>query len=693
MGKVIETVVDIVVSLGEFHRCIQIQTAYLLEPVGNALDMFGEFGQDVAGGFLVDLFQCDAVAGILGDGHQGVEAGLQGNLKAEDTVSLLLADLLAVQEQRYFVLIGVDLDLDGLTGALGVAAAHNVHHRLLEPVCLIEVEALLAGLAVDGDQTLVVAAADAALVTGCAAEVEHIPDMGGPDPGAILKDLRHMLVIEGLVLLAVILALRVAAVPVHDALTAVFGHAKADVGVLGMELIQPRAVVLDLAAVPAKVVVVAFQIGDVVHGALGRGVGNMGDGGQAGRVKLLDQLLQVMMAIDQLLTDAADEDLIGDAPEHDGGVVVVLNDQLLHLLTAMLMGSVTGLEYADEGNLGPDGKAQLVAGIVEVLTVLIVGQTDRVGAQILDDLRVLIMILSGQGIALVQPVLMAGNAAQRGSHTVDGEAAVRGDRKAAHTGVEDDLVIGLIAAVQTGGDGVEVRLVHAPQHGLGDMQSDSRVARGAHGTGNLPAVGVLKDVLDGKVVTGVGDKGLHGEVRAAVLGRLGGDHDAGAAVIVQIKVGLGDADQVDTAVQAAVEGKVSGGRVHRGGVLVADLNADLIVTGNAEVGDVSAEAGVAALMGHGVPAVDAHGSLQGCGGDLNIQTAAGQRLGGRLEGAGVDCGGAQIAAVAVHAVYGVPGMGQVDGLGFTLTLGEAEGPALVEGIQVSHEKISFRCLP
>ena len=517
--------------------------------------------------------------------------------------------------------------------------------------------------------------------------------MGGPDPGASLKDLRHMLMVEGLVLLAVILALRVAAVPVHNALTAVLGHAKADVRVLGMEFIQPRAVVLNLAAVPPKVVVVAFHIGDVVHGTLGRGVGNMGDGSQAGRVKLLDQLLQVVVTIDQLLTDAADEDLIGDAPEHDGGVVVVLNDQLLHLLTAMLMGSVTGLEYADEGNLSPDGEAQLVAGIVEVLTVLIVGQTNRVGAQILDDLRVLIMILSGQGIALVQAVLMAGNAAQRGSHTVDGEAAVRSDRKAAHTGIEDDLVIGLVAAVQAGGDGVEVRFVHAPQHGLGDMQGDSSVVRGAHGTGDLPAVGIFKNVLDGEVVAGIGNEGLHGEVRAAVLGRLGGDHDAGAAVIVQIKVGLGDADQVDTAVQTAVEGKVSGSGVHRGGILVADLNADLVVTGNAEVGDVRAEAGVAALMGHGVLAVDAHGSLQGCGGDLNIQTAAGQRLGGRLEGAGVDCGGAQIAAVAVHAVYGVPGMGQVDGLGLTLTLGEAEGPALIEGIQVSHEKISFRCLP
>ena len=100
-----------------------------------------------------------------------------------------------------------------------------------------------------------------------------------------------MLVVQGLVFLAVIFALRVAAVPVHDALTAVLRYAKADVGMLRVELIQPRTVVLNFAAVPAKVVVVAFHVGDVVHRTIGGGVGNVGNGGQAGRVKLLDQLL------------------------------------------------------------------------------------------------------------------------------------------------------------------------------------------------------------------------------------------------------------------------------------------------------------------------------------------------------------------------------------------------------------------
>ena len=564
-----------------------------------------------------------------------------------------------------------------------------MNHRLLGPVSLIEVEALLAGLAVNGDQTLVVASADAALVAGCAAEVKHIPDVGGPYPRTLLEDLCHMLVVQGLVFLAVILALRVAAVPVHDALTAVLGHAEADVGMLCVELIQPRTVVLDLAAVPAKVVVVAFHVGDVVHRTIGGGMGNVGNGGQAGRVKLLDQLLQVVVTVNQLLADTADQNLVGDAPEHNGRVVVVLDDQLFHFLAAMLVGGIAGLEHADKGDLCPNGKAQLVAGIVEVLAVLIVCQTNGVGTQLFDDLCVLVVILGAQGVALIQAVLMAGNTAQRGGNAVDGEAAVGGDSKAAHAGVDGDLIIGFVAAVQAGSDGVQVGFVHAPQDSFGDVQGHGRVVRGAHGTGNFPAVGIFKDVLNGKIVAGVGDKCLQGKVCATVLGGGRGDHNAGTAVVVQIKVGFGYADQVDAAVQTAVEGEVGRSGVHGGGILVADLNADLVVAGNAQVGDVGAEVGIAALMGDGVLAVDAHGSLQGCGGDLNVQATACQGLGGSLKGAGVNSGGTQIAAVAVHAVHSVPGVGQVDDFGFVLALGEAEGPALVEGIQVSHRNSPF----
>ena len=95
------------------------------------------------------------------------------------------------------------------------------------------------------------------------------------------------------------------------------------------------------------------------------------------------------------------------------GVVVVLDDQFGHLVTAVLVSGGVLLKDADEGDLSPDGEAQLVTCVVEVLAVLIVGQTDGVGTQLLDEHGILVVILSGQGVALVQTILMASHAAQR----------------------------------------------------------------------------------------------------------------------------------------------------------------------------------------------------------------------------------------------------------------------------------------
>ena len=83
---------------------------------------------------------------------------------------------------------------------------------------------------------------------------------------------------------------------------------------------------------------------------------NVCNGGQAGRVKLLAELFQIVVGVHQLLRDAADQDLVGDAPEHDGGVVVVLDDELLHLLHDVGVCTLALLEDADEGDLSPDGE-------------------------------------------------------------------------------------------------------------------------------------------------------------------------------------------------------------------------------------------------------------------------------------------------------------------------------------------------
>ena len=89
------------------------------------------------------------------------------------------------------------------------------------------------------------------------------------------------------------------------------------------------------------------------------------------------------------------------APEENRRMVVVLHDQLGQFAAAMLVGTLAGFEHADKGDFGPDRKAQFITGIVKVLAVLVVGQADGVCAPFLDDLGVLAVVSSGQGVALV----------------------------------------------------------------------------------------------------------------------------------------------------------------------------------------------------------------------------------------------------------------------------------------------------
>ena len=145
-----------------------------------------------------------------------------------------------------------------------------MNHGLPVPVCLVDIIAVLLHLTVHGYQTLVVAACHTALISCGAAEIEHVPYMAGPDPRTLVQYLCHVLMIQSLISLAVVLACRIRSLVGDNALAAVLGYAKADIRVDFVEMIQPRAIILHLAAVPAKIVVVALQIGNAVHRTLDR---------------------------------------------------------------------------------------------------------------------------------------------------------------------------------------------------------------------------------------------------------------------------------------------------------------------------------------------------------------------------------------------------------------------------------------
>jgi hypothetical protein len=81
--------------------------------------------------------------------------------------------------------------------------------------------------------------------------------------------------------------------------------------------------------------------------------------------------------------------LVPDAPKDNRRVVEVLADQLHLLLLGVLEeGFRVGCQL-DQGELGPDDDAPLVAQIVEALIVLVMGQPHGGGANLFDEGQVL----------------------------------------------------------------------------------------------------------------------------------------------------------------------------------------------------------------------------------------------------------------------------------------------------------------
>src|SRR5699024_3308259 len=417
-----DLVLDGVEAFGVVEGLAGLAGLGIVEPVGGVVAL----GQVVGIVVLSHAVEGGGVGHLAAAGGDGVGAGLQVNVLEHGAVVDCLegARLNAVDRQGDGGAVVVDGDVPLAGGAVHKAAAADVDHGLGGPVGLVDVEGVLLGLAVVGDKALVVAALDAALVAAVGGKVEHIPHMGGPQVGPGGEGLEHIVVVLGGVLLGVVVVFRVGGVPLEDALGAVLRDAQAAVGVHGVELVQPGAVVGGLAEIPAEVVVVALHVGDGVVLAFHGGHGDLGHGGHAAGVQALGQGVDLTQVLAQVLAVFADEDLVGDAPEEDGGVVVVLGHQLGHLAEGVVVGLLAGDEAADEGDLGPEDEAGVVAQVVEILVVLVVGQADGVGAHLFDEGEVLLVVGAADGPALVQPVLMAGDAVQGDVFAVEPEAGV-----------------------------------------------------------------------------------------------------------------------------------------------------------------------------------------------------------------------------------------------------------------------------
>ena len=161
------------------------------------------------------------------------------------------------------------------------------------------------------------------------------------------------------------------------------------------------------------------------------------------------------------------------------GMVVILHDQFGHLGEGVFPPAVH--MHRDVGDLGPNDKTVFIAEVVEILGVLVVGQTQRVGPQFL------MMAMSSSimaGVSALPAPLRSWwreTPRQRIAAAVEQEALLRVDLKfpAAEPGADR------VPAGQTGGGRVEVGVVEAvPEvHVLDRKVGAGAAVRHRHGPG------------------------------------------------------------------------------------------------------------------------------------------------------------------------------------------------------------------
>ena len=128
-------------------------------------------------------------------------------------------------------------------------------------------------------------------------------------------------------------------------------------------------------------------------------------------------------------------------------MIVILNDQLFQLTDAVLVCIRILIHHTDKRDLCPYDKSHFVTGIIEVLRMLIMCQSNRICSQFFDHSCIFIMIFFCQCVSFIQHVLMTAHSTQRSLCTIEDEPFVRITGKAAHSNTCRDLIIRLISSL------------------------------------------------------------------------------------------------------------------------------------------------------------------------------------------------------------------------------------------------------
>ena len=457
--------------------------------------------------------------------------------EGEHGFSLLRADQLVIHIQGNLALIGVRLDLRFLCRPVHIPFPAKMDERLFfVPGSLVQVESVLAQASVKGDQSLLIFAVLAAFVPAIGGEVEQVPYMGGPQIGPCFDHAQHMFMVQRLVFLGVIALFRMLAVEGRIGIGSIFGKADDPIRVFFVIRIEEFIGLLQFAQIPAKIKVVAVDVGDFQDGAVRFQHEYVGHGGDPGGIQPVAQFVQQPMVFQQIFVHrAGGGDLVGKPPYGDAGMIIILRvfPAVFHV-------------HGDIGNLRPHHNAVFIAQIVEFLGMLVMGQAQGVGPDFPDDGHIRRVVCIGQGVALTLQILVTADATQGVAAPIEEKALLRIDTvfPTPETGAD------FIAAVQGGCGRIQIGIIQAiPQAHVFDHKF--RLGVPIHGRNGL-----------GFAVHGQGDlggvlPGFHRDGSAALFQiHLWGHLDARRTVLEQFKMLPGHADQIHRSIQPAVEGKI-----------------------------------------------------------------------------------------------------------------------------------------
>ena len=264
----------------------------------------------------------------------------------------------------------------------------------------------------------------AALISGIGSKVEHIPEVSCPHEGTLVKEIKHILIVNALIFLRLISSLRVGGVKVRHTLAAVLGVAESTVGVTLVEVVNPQIVKPHKGSVPAEIKIPAYNIRKVSNRVKGSAHSIARKGGGTAGVHLVNKIVKDLMVFHHILLILGGYgNLVGDTPNADRGVVIALYNKLLHLADGIF--STVRHMLGNIGDLCPYDHTVLVAEVIEILVVLIVGKTNGVGTNLTDHLHIGIVVLLGNCITDALPVLVTTYATKGIGLAVKEEAVLR----------------------------------------------------------------------------------------------------------------------------------------------------------------------------------------------------------------------------------------------------------------------------